>query len=105
MYSLKAFKNDRPYTFICFSLAIPLIVCGYALRMFERPLIPVSGQDFDNLGNCIWCVLITMTTVGYGDFFPISNLGRIIGILACLWGVFIVSIFVVTLTNLLEFTP
>jgi hypothetical protein len=45
-----------------------------------------------------------MTTVGYGDFFPISNLGRIIGILACLWGVFIVSIFVVTLTNLLEFT-
>ena len=104
MYSLKAFKNDSPYTFISASMVVPLIVCGYALRMFERPLIPTSGQDFNNLGNCIWCVIITMTTVGYGDYFPISNFGRIIGILACLWGVFIVSIFVVTLTNLLEFT-
>jgi len=45
-----------------------------------------------------------MSTVGYGDYYPISNLGRVVGILACLWGVFIVSIFVVTLTNLLEFT-
>ena len=45
-----------------------------------------------------------MATVGYGDYFPISNLGRTIGILACLWGVFIVSIFVVTLNNLLEFS-
>lgn len=45
-----------------------------------------------------------MATVGYGDFFPISNFGRIIGIIACLWGVFIVSIFVVTLNNLLEFS-
>lgn len=104
MYSIKAFKNDRPYTFIVASLVIPLIVCGYALRMFERPMIPISKQDFNDLGNCLWCVLITMTTVGYGDFYPISNFGRMIGILACLWGVFIVSIFVVTLTNLLEFT-
>ena len=45
-----------------------------------------------------------MATVGYGDYFPISNLGRTIGILACLWGVFIVSIFVVTLNGLLEFS-
>lgn len=43
-----------------------------------------------------------MATVGYGDFFPISNCGRIIGILACLWGVFIVSIFVVTLNKVLD---
>lgn len=44
-----------------------------------------------------------MTTVGFGDYYPISNMGRMVGILACLWGVFIVSIFVVTLNSLLEF--
>ena len=43
MYSLKAFKQDRPYTFIVFSLVVPLIICSYDLRMFERPLISVSG--------------------------------------------------------------
>lgn len=104
MFALKCWKNDRPYTFITASLVVPLIICGYCMRMFERPLIPVSSFNFNDLGNCIWCIIITMATVGYGDYFPISNFGRIIGILACLWGVFIVSIMVVTLNNLLEFS-
>ena len=67
-------------------------------------MISISLFNFNSLSNCIWTVIITMATVGYGDYFPISNLGRTIGILACLWGVFIVSIFVVTLNNLLEFS-
>lgn len=104
MFSLKALKNDRPYIFIIGSMVVPVILCGYELRMFERPLIPTSAQDFDSLSNCIWCIIITMATVGYGDYYPISNCGRTIGIMACLWGVFIVSIFVVTLNNLLEFS-
>jgi Ion channel len=72
--------------------------------MFERPMISISGFDFNNLYNCVWCIIITVATVGYGDYFPISNCGRMVGILACLWGTFVVSIFVVTLNNLLEFS-
>jgi potassium intermediate/small conductance calcium-activated channel subfamily N protein 2 len=44
-----------------------------------------------------------MTTVGYGDYFPKTDLGRVMGIIICFWGVFIVSVFVVTLTNMLAF--
>eukprot|EP00347_Sterkiella_histriomuscorum_P023501 403334408 len=104
MFSIKAVKNDRPYSFITFSLLIPLVICSYGLRMFERPLMSTSMLNFDSMGNCIWCIIITMATVGYGDYFPISNFGRIIGIMACLWGVFITAIMVVTLNNLLDFT-
>lgn len=104
MYALKCWKNDAPYSFICTALIIPVIICAYSLRMFERPLIPTSLQDFNSMWNCGWCIIITVTTVGYGDYFPISNCGRVVGILACLWGTFVVSIFVVTLNNLLEFS-
>lgn len=45
-----------------------------------------------------------MTTIGYGDIFPITNFGRTICIVACIWGVFILSLFVVALTNTTEFT-
>lgn len=40
-----------------------------------------------------------MMTVGFGDYFPRTHLGRSICIIACFWGVFVVSMMVVTLTN------
>lgn len=46
-----------------------------------------------------------MTTVGYGDFYPATYFGRLIGVFACLWGNLIVSIMVVSLTISAEFTP
>lgn len=54
--------------------------------------------------NSIWSVIITMTTVGYGDVYPKSSVGRFIGVIVALWGLFLVSIFTVTLTNLFSFT-
>jgi hypothetical protein len=53
----------------------------------------------------MWCIIITMTTVGFGDFYPSTHLGRVIGVLACFWGTFLVSLMVVSLTLSSEFTP
>lgn len=44
-----------------------------------------------------------MTTVGYGDLYPKTNIGRTVGIVIAFWGVFIVSLFVVSLSTMLEF--
>uniref|UniRef100_A0A7S3KVW0 Potassium channel domain-containing protein n=1 Tax=Euplotes crassus TaxID=5936 RepID=A0A7S3KVW0_EUPCR len=52
----------------------------------------------------MWCILITMTTVGYGDVYPKSFFGRILGIILCIWGVLLVSLFVVTVSEQLELT-
>lgn len=46
-----------------------------------------------------------MTTVGFGDYYPSTHLGRCIGVLACFWGTFLVSLMVVSLTISSEFTP
>ena len=52
----------------------------------------------------MWNVIITLTSVGYGELYPKTFFGRIVGIIICFWGVFIVSFFVVTVTNMLNFT-
>lgn len=104
MYCVKALMKEKPHIFLTASLFIPTLLGAYWLRMFERPLIPTSHMNFTNMSNCVWCVIITMATVGYGDYYPISNFGRVIGVFVCLWGVFVVSMSVATLNNLLEFS-
>jgi hypothetical protein len=44
-----------------------------------------------------------MTTVGYGDVYPKSYGGRLLGAFMCLWGVLLTSLFVVTISDFLEF--
>jgi hypothetical protein len=82
---------------------ISVVILAYMLRIFERPLSEASGQDFNKFDTAMWNVIVTMTTVGYGDTYPKSNIGRLLGIAVCLWGVLLVSLFVVAISDALEF--
>lgn len=48
--------------------------------------------------------MVTILTVGYGDFYPSTLLGRLIAVISCLWGTFLISLMVVSLTITVEFT-
>lgn len=45
-----------------------------------------------------------MTTVGFGDFYPKTHLGRVIIIMSCIWGIYSVSLMVLALSNASDFT-
>ena len=96
--------KDIPLTAQCTSMLASIVMGGFLLRVFEQPLKVVSGQNF-SYSNSIWNVIVTMSTVGYGDFFPKTLFGRFVGVIICIWGVVVVSIFVVTITNMLAFDP
>ena len=57
----------------------------------------ISGANITNLGDAFWWAIVTITTVGYGEFFPLTLVGRMIGVLVMLSGigtaVIIVTIF------------
>jgi len=73
------------------------------LRIFERPLSEASNQNFNYIWTSVWNVIVTMSTVGYGDVYPKSYGGRILGTFICIWGVLLISLMVVTISSSLEF--
>jgi voltage-gated potassium channel len=44
-------------------------------------------------GDAIWWAYVTITTVGYGDRFPVTSVGRIVGIMVMTTGVAVFATF------------
>ena len=102
MFAVRSSFKQSPNATLISTIFVSGIICAYMLRIFERPLSEASGQNFNRIDTAMWNIIVTMTTVGYGDTFPKSDIGRALGIWICLWGVLLVSLFVVTISDAIE---
>jgi len=76
---------------------------SYLLRIFEKIYYQSQGlKVFDSYLTSMWCVVITMTTVGYGDVYAVSPFGRYISIINALWGAFIISMLVASIGKVFD---
>lgn len=62
-------------------LAIVSIVAG-GIVLNNEP--PESG--FQDWGDALWWAIVSFTTVGYGDYYPVSPMGRVAGLMMMLAG-------------------
>ena len=66
-----------------------------ALIMFnvEPHIDPVTGKTaFETFFDALYWATVTLTTVGYGDMIPVTNVGRFISMLSSLFGVAIIAL-------------
>lgn len=96
-FVIKCLMKEIPIKVLCIALSFTIFILTYCLRIFEAPLTEITGQNFYAFSNNIWNVIVTMTTVGYGDIYPKSHMGRFVGIIACMWGVVAVSFLVISI--------
>merc|ERR1719262_2124706 len=62
---------------------------GDPLGFYMRTL-PDKSLDqspFTSIPKAVWLVVVTVTTVGYGDISPATNLGRLVGSLTIIGGI------------------
>jgi voltage-gated potassium channel len=52
----------------------------------------VNAGEFDSVWDGIWWAVVTVTTVGYGDLYPVTVQGRLIGVAVMLVGIGFLSV-------------
>lgn len=57
---------------------IVLYVCAMVIYQFENPVQP---EAFASVFDAMWWAAITLTTVGYGDVYPVTAMGRFFTVL------------------------
>jgi len=68
---------------------IVIFFSSVAMYMAEGTTQP---EIFGSIPRCLWWSVITVTTVGYGDTYPITPLGKIIAALTAIMGVAVIAI-------------
>ena len=52
----------------------------------------VEGSNIKNFGDGLWWAMTTVTTVGYGDKFPVTTEGRILAVALMIMGISLVGV-------------
>jgi voltage-gated potassium channel len=59
----------------------------------------VNAGEFDSVWDGIWWAIVTVTTVGYGDLYPVTVQGRLIGVFVMLLGIGFLSVLTATVAT------
>ena len=69
-----------------------VIVGGVIVWFFDR-------ENYPDFGSALWYTLQTVTTVGYGDNVPTTEVGRLIGASVMIAGVALIAILTAAITS------
>lgn len=68
-----------------------LLTFAFAGTIYYAEGVVGGSSDFDNIFKAAWFVLVTLTTVGYGDVYPESWTGKLMASVAIVCGVLCMS--------------
>jgi len=87
---IKVIRSSGP------QLIMSVVICSFvmlfsAIIMYEVEN-PVQPEQFPNVISSLWWAICTLTTVGYGDVYPITPVGRFFASVISLVGIGIIAI-------------
>ena len=87
---MKVIKTSGP------QLVMSVVICFFVM-LFSAIIMytvenPVQPEQFPNVISSLWWAICTLTTVGYGDVYPITHVGRFFASVISLVGIGIIAI-------------
>ena len=82
-------KKKEIFTIMIFFLIFVILFSSTIMYLVENHAQP---DKFSSIPAAIWWAMMTVTTVGYGDIYPITPLGQTIGSIITLAGVLLLAL-------------
>ena len=78
-------KSKEPLAAVC-SLAVVYILISALV------IINVEPDSFGNFFDAVYWATVSLTTMGYGDIYPVTTIGRLVTMLSSVFGIAIVAL-------------
>lgn len=75
-------KSASIYGFVVFCAFTILVIATTAILYVEKEVGNITTAE-----DALWWSFITITTVGYGDFYPVTNIGKLIAFILIVCGI------------------
>jgi len=97
---LRTLIRDRAGSALYTLLFTGILVLQFGSVAILRVEVDAPGANITTASDALWYTLVTISTVGYGDRYPVTNEGRVIGTMIIVVGVGIFGTFTGYLANL-----
>ena len=97
VYAIKASIQELLMLFIF--LLIGMLIFSTMIYYAERKNATEGGDNFPTIPMGFWWSIITMTTVGYGDVYPTTPVGYVVGTACSVCGVLLVALTIPVISN------
>ncbi|XP_028397090.1 potassium voltage-gated channel subfamily A member 2-like [Dendronephthya gigantea] len=74
---------------LAFFLTVGIVLFSSAIYYAE---MDENGEVFRSIPHAFWWAIVTMTTVGYGDMYPVTFAGKIIGSICAFTGILSIAL-------------
>jgi voltage-gated potassium channel len=91
--------NNRAGSALYLTVFLIILIAETAAVLELKVESANPAANLTSAGDAVWWVFVTITTVGYGDFYPTTMWGRIIGVFVMLSGIALIGVLASFLAN------
>ena len=87
------YKERQVLSSVLILAILYIFVTALILFNVEPHVNPYTGQQtFHSFFDALYWATVTLTTVGYGDMCPVTDIGRLVSMLSSLFGIAIIAL-------------
>ncbi|OMJ79387.1 hypothetical protein SteCoe_20587 [Stentor coeruleus] len=101
-FGIKCLVAQYPLKVVVISAVSAMVLLTTIFRILERPVDDLTTYYYTDYMNALWFLFENMSTLGYGEFLPVTDFGRVVTVIGYFVGTSLFSLMVLTLQDKLE---